>query len=339
MHLIMTTIDFGRVPKTKPYLFADALEIWAGLSNHGPVSKTDAHSLILTSVTDATELLDIDEPDLDDNEYPDGDSGSEISSREQRYIDECYRQLEYRINEFSDVYPFTLQSEVLKLKDDLSDLNMLYLFLLLASRSRTFGGNRGLTQRIANVFEEVCKDSLQKLMNSDARVIMFGPTSEDRGALFDSNLRRALPKLASFMGMTMAPDWSPSAEKAQGDGKIDLVGVQRLDQAQGGWNVFIGQCAAMEEEKNWEPKRAQADIKFHASRFHFTVPAQAVMFIPVCFRQPDGLWVNKGSADNVILMDRVRILRNFGGDEDSVEKVREFIQREFAIGEMTTAAA
>lgn len=324
-------IDFGRIHKTRPHLFADTVEIFAAFAAGGPVSKTDVITLIDTSVIAEEDLLDIDQPDLDDNDHPDGTPMVNISEAKQGYADDCFLQLEYRQRAFGDSYPFFIKNEMLYVQPDLSDRMYLYLFLLAASRSRTFKEVAGLGKKLADSFEEICRDTLYHLMNGSAEVVMFGPNSQDRNARFDSNLRKAIPLLASFMGAQIPADWRENDEAAQGDGKLDLIGCQKLDDLQGGWNVYLGQCAAQEDEGNWEKKRQEAVASSHRGRFHFHVDPQSVLFIPVCFRNSDGNWARKNYTAGVIVMDRLRIMLRAQEDDPGVSVAKELIEKNFSV--------
>jgi len=323
-------IRIGKVHKTKPHMFADAVEISAVI-NDAPISEADMLSLIRMSVTPATELMNIDELDVDDNNYEDTLTEAEITDREQGYVVDCLIQLEYRTEQYGDTYPFTLENDLLLLKSNLSNSNRLYLFLLFASRSRTVI-KKGFKNRVADKFEEVCKTALQKLMSPSAEVIMFGPSAPDRVDKFDTNLRLAIPMLAKFMGANVSNKFDATKIAPQGDGQLDLIGVHTLDASEGGWHVFIGQCAAHEDEKTWKKKRFEAFPVNHRARFEFQVDPQGVMFIPVCFRCADGTWVDANSATGIILMDRQRILFNVNDNELCANSVNEFLADELEIG-------
>ncbi len=317
-------LSIGRIQKTKPYLFADAIEVACAFGGESPVSKTDAFSLIQNAVAPGEESLDVDEPDLDDDNVADDAGGVEINKRIQSYIDECFRQIEYRTREFGDSYPFAIEGESVSLKTALAPSQKLYLLLLASSRIRTFSKYSGMKQRLADAFEMISKSCLKNIVPSTAEVIGFGPNSADRNSKFGTNLVEALPKLAEFMGMNLKNDWQ-SHVKPQGDLGIDLVGVQKLDDNQGGWSVFLGQCAAHEEAESWHKKRAEAKIEFYSYAFSYSVQSQAVLFIPVCFRQPNGRWAEERYTDAVILMDRVRILRQIANDDEIAGAASDFL--------------
>lgn len=318
-------IEIGRVDKTRPHLLADTLEIMC-ISTGGPISTTDAIGLMRSSVAPAEEALAIDEPDLNDDGIPDDEPSSATQARLSKYADDCFLQLEYRAGAFGTAYPFEVKGETLRLRKQYDPRQCLYLLLLYASRTRTFRARKGLTQELADFFEFIGRDALMRLMPADAEVVMFGPNSTDRAERFGKNLRDALPLLAEFMGIHMAPDWAPEDNAPQGDASIDLVGVQKLDDSKGGWNIYMGQCAAQEKHETWEKKRLEADLEYHKDKFHSKVRAQAVLFVPSCFRQANGEWATKSAASNVILMDRLRILSVIHDQDPSIQGSCAFLQ-------------
>lgn len=322
----MGTINVGRVSKTRPHLLADVVETLCAFELQS-YSKTDLLTTISNATKPAEESLEFDDLDRDDDGVLDDESQPKNTQRNQAYVDEGFAQLEFRSKSLKNFYPFDLQSDYITLKRRLNWKHLYYLFLLAASRSRSFGSGRK-TQEIASLFELVCRDSLRRLMNDRASVVMFGPTTRDRRVKFDSDLRKAIPKLAAFMGMDLSPKWDPSKIQPQGDGKIDLVGVQKLDDLGAtGWNVFLAQCAAHEDEQSWERKKYESDISYHSSKFHYAVKSQSVLFVPGFFRDTNGSWAKDGPADGVILMDRVRILQHLKQSDSSSIRVKAFVQQ------------
>ncbi|MGF9694675.1 hypothetical protein AAIH46_17785 [Rhizobium sp. 0TCS1.26] len=142
---------------------------------------------------------------------------------------------------------------------------------------------------------------------------MFGPNSVARRTRFSGGLSAALPALTAVMGMGLKPGWERNFGTS-GDAKIDLVGVYNFNDSARGFKVVIGQCAAMEEEKNWERKRQEAQLFTRSGSFDYLVEPDAVLFIPVCYRQPDGDWVNSDYVSSVVTVDRVRILNILAHD-------------------------
>jgi hypothetical protein len=328
----MVELAIGRVQKTKPYLFADAIELICAFDSQSPFSKTDAFTLLQEAVVSAEESLELDEPDLDDNNYDDNLGGVEITERVQGYIDECFRQFEYRQEEFGDDYPFEVTNEAINIKDGLSSRQNLYLAILATSRIRTFNRITGSKQKLADLFEILSAKALNNLLPDTATIVSFGPNSFDRKKKFGTNLRDAIPKLAKFMGLELTNGWDANLQP-QGDARIDLVGVQELDQSEGGWNVFVAQCAAHEEPKTWNPKRIETRIDTYHYLFSYSVAWQPVLFIPGCFRQSNGKWADRRYVDSVILIDRVRLLRLIEADSDFDTKISKILNEALTVNE------
>ncbi|MEO0369111.1 MAG: hypothetical protein AAF197_10055 [Pseudomonadota bacterium] len=293
------------------------------------MSKTDAYSLLLNAVSPGEEALDADEQDLDDDNLDDELDGTEKNELLQGQVDECFRQIEYRVAAFGDHYPFVLEQGSLSLKQNLTAHQQFYLILLAASRTRTFNSITGFKQRLADVFEAQSLFCLKQMLPDEADVVSFGPTSEDRQQRFGSNLLDALPRLAKLMGVEMTNGWDQDLSP-QGDAGIDLVGVQKLDTSQGGWNVFLAQCAAHEEASSWSKKRAEAKLSFYHYLFSYSVESQGVLFIPGCFRQANGKWAQRRYTDGVIVMDRLRLMRIISDCDNLPDAFEEFFDQNLA---------
>lgn len=297
--------SIGRVERTRPHLLADTAELAILFGGYSQVSESDLASIIRQSPSAAADLLPLDQPDIDDDGMPDGLGGAELNARELRYIEECFRQIEFRVRAFDEFYPFDIKEGCLTLHDTLTDEHFLYIFLVACARTRSFG--RQVTNRLANEFEGVCAVALAKMVAPTAAVIKFGPEARRQGGDFSTNLIEAIPVLAERMGCDLARNWEKNLA-AQGDGKIDLVAIFPFDRFSKGYHVIIAQCASMEDEASWNRKRQEAKSDFLRGFFHSLVDAQAALFIPACFRQSDGSWVDDNDVSGVIVIDRLRIV-------------------------------
>lgn len=305
--------QIGRVPHTKPHLLADTAEIALAYGEYEQMSQTDILTIIRTASKTADELLPLDEEDIDDNEYSDDLDGSQITDREQGYVEECFRQIEFRSAAFGAAYPFDHSDETLTLKEEITPIQKIYLLLLACSRVRSFKG-KGITQKLADAFEEISAACMKYLMPESSEIYMFGPNFRDKN-IFPGGLQEALQVLTSRMGMRLKTGWEKNYGSS-GDGKLDLVAICRLDDHAPGFHVLIGQCASMENENDWQKKRSEALLSFQSAAFDFLVEPQGVLFIPVCFRQPDGDWVNGNNVSRVITLDRLRIISLLNNESD-----------------------
>lgn len=308
--------SLGRVVATRSHLLADTIEIAIAFGEYEQISVTDTIGIILNAAKDETELLNLDEPDLDDNDVADDLGEPEISQKQQTKAENAFRQMEFRAASLKDFYPFIIDGEVVSLKRDLSEPNKLYLLLLACSRTRSFKGKKGAVQALADCFEEISAVCLRNMISPFGEVFMFGPNSDDRKNVFGSKLEEAIPALCDKMGMSIAPNWKPP-KGSSGDAKIDIIGVYGFGDTANGIDVIIGQCASIEDEKNWQKKRQEADFETKRGTFHFIVKPTAALFIPVFYRSPDGNWIDEDMVSGVIAIDRYRILNTIFAGTDA----------------------
>jgi hypothetical protein len=73
--------------------------------------------------------------------------------------------------------------------------------------------------------------------------------------------------------------------------------------------VFFGQCAA--QQHHWPEKRFEAHYATHERFMSFFHKPGVFLFIPVCYRGPDGNWVDT-VAHATILVDRLRLVKLMG---------------------------
>ncbi|MEJ6781792.1 hypothetical protein [Aminobacter sp. Piv2-1] len=323
--------EIGRVAYTRPHLLADTAEIAIAYGGYDQISSNDLLTIIKSTPRPDDELLPLEEEDVDDNNVEDGLDGAEINAQEQSYIDECMRQIRFRASSFGSMYPFVFDGDVLSLKKRISSDNRVYLFLLACARTRSFK-IKGTPQRLADAFEKICAECLRRIVSSHGDVYMFGPNSSDRKKKFSSNLRKAIPILASKIGMRLKHGWERNYTSS-GDGKIDLIGVYNFDNRALGLPVFLGQCASIEDEQQWQKKRLEAKFSSRSGSFDYLVEPQGILFIPGCYRQPDGDWVNSDLVSDVVTIDRLRlmaILKGYSGMRQLMDELYEKTEIKYA---------
>lgn len=307
------TFKIGRVAYTRPYLLADTAELALLYGSFDQISEGDLLSIIKQSPKSAGELMPLSDPDIDGDGEDDRLDGAEQTDQQQKYIEECFRQIEFRISAFGDAYPFELKQNILYAKNDHSAYQTLYIFLLCCARTRSF--SKRSMNRLADEFEKVCGRALAKMLPDNASVYLFGPNARRAGGIFSTNLIQAIPTLARLMGTDLGRNWQRNLNP-QGDGKIDLIGIVPFDTFSHGYHVIIGQCAAMEDESNWQKKRLEALALSRRGLFAPLVDPQAALFFPACFRGPDGQWVDLDDVSGVIPIDRLRLVHVFSVSND-----------------------
>lgn len=276
--------------RNDPHLLADSAELSLCFGGYDQVSEDDLLSIIRRDETNKTQAAM-------------GLRGVESTKIEQEQVEDCFRALKYRVSVYGDDYPFKITAKVVEIKEGLGVKEMLYLFLLVCSRLGAFSSK--LTNMIASEFELLSKEAMYNLMPKGSDVYVFGANSSDRKTYFNKNLTKAIPILAKKANFQLTGGWETTVGSS-GDGKLDVIGINDFPDKNSPSIVMLGQCAA--RATNWSGKRYEADFNYHKSRFHAQIDPVAVLFIPVCYRQPSGNWVNSSEIDNVIAIDRQRML-------------------------------
>jgi hypothetical protein len=300
----MTMMNFkiGELHPNTPHLFADLAELLL-LINYGgrrSLHRSDIES-VLTSGTISHEEID-DEDDEDDFR---GTSSAERNGRIERQVDDIMTHLGYRAGALSAFYPFQFDGDKLTLHESLDSKQRVYRLLLACSRLRSFD-SRGVAQRWAGSFTELSKIALIGLLPQHATVRIFDANSQDRRDYYSTDLRQALRRLGSDLGVAVN-EIECDKQAPQGDAGLDLVGV--IDLVDGASTSFaiLGQCGA--QETNWPKKTLEAHSIKCRHFFHIQFDYPGVMFTPVCFRTATGEWFNNGSTNGIYLADRSRILK------------------------------
>jgi hypothetical protein len=183
----------GELLPNTPHLFADLAELLALINFTGrfDLHKNDlltitAHSSIsLTEVEDEEKAIKLESCD------------AEITDRQERQLEDVWRQLEYRQMSMNELYPFVVQGDTISLKTKLTSIQRVYSFLLACSRLRSFPEAGGVRQQWAKNFAKVSKFAMMALVPNHASVRIFDANSDDRRNYYSTDLRKAL-KIMTF---------------------------------------------------------------------------------------------------------------------------------------------
>lgn len=224
------------------------------------------------------------------------------------------QHIEMRKTVFGDGYPFeTDAGPVLRLKEELSDTQRVYLGLLICATLEHF---KHLTHRakLTKQFERMSADALREYLGDAAQVHVFG-TGTQKGDRYSGNawtrLRRLSSDLALPLGVTR--DQIPTS----GDRGLDLIGWFPLaeGEAEHGRLILAAQCGA---GLDWPEKQSSSGPARWRNILKMTVPWSNAMFIPYCFRSPDGSWWDSTVLEESILFDRQRLTTLL---DDRIEEV------------------
>ena len=213
--------------------------------------------------------------------------------------------MRWRVSAFGPNYPFAVATnqQSITAPDNLSDLQRAYVLLLLCSNLAHAG--RAHTQALTEVFERLAHCALKKIWPQPAEVRAFGKNN----AQYAGTKSERMQKLAVDLGCRPAIDPSKFRVGDSGDGGIDLAAWLDLDDHLGENKISaLVQCACSRE--NWSAKQYEINSGRLGRLFNPTTPWMEVMCIPLCFRDNNGRWAVEGDVGNVVLVDRLRLLRH-----------------------------
>jgi hypothetical protein len=303
----MMAFNIGDLMPNTPHLFADIAELMVLMNLTG---NYDLHRDQLVSISrqGTLSVADIDFDAFDEAR----ESGEELQSREKSQLEDVWTQLEFREKFFGYFYPFEVQGNSIKIKGNVSRLcdslppeQRLYCFLLSCSRLRSFE-NYTSANLWPKFFTLLCKSALQTLSSDCFNTKIFDADSSDRYSYYGTNLRDALPVLGRDLGVIQVYHRNINKLHHRGDAGFDLVSVMNFGDGTTTNFAILGQCGA--QEKNWPDKTLEAHSFNLQHLFHTNFIFPSVMFTPVCYRDSDGTWVDEKPTNQVVLLDRKRIL-------------------------------
>jgi len=221
-----------------------------------------------------------------------------------RSIRGWFDYIQARQEQFGELYPYTFDSttNTIHLKR-MSTRRKLYIFLLVSSNLENFTDDSAKTA-FRNHFELVCKVALKEYLPKPTNVHMFGANPLNRGKYRGKTWER-VSKLADDINETLKAREEDFSQYSTGDRGLDLVAWIPHKDSAGGKAIFFAQCGTGD---NWEVK--QNDTR-HGGRWGRIIdcvePPLNLMFIPICYRAPDGEWYNPTRVYSV-LFDRFRLM-------------------------------
>ncbi len=299
--------SYGVINDRAPHLVADLCEIICFFENR-EVSRGDIESFLNENGGDGL---------LQDLEIDDA-SSAEANEKFQALSEDVMRHLDYRRAAFGHWYPFTVEGDILIPVDNPTSRQLSYATLLGFSRLRMFP-QADITAFAAD-FEVLCLEASMALAR-DWNVVHFGVGGRDR-AQFGNRLKDALRALATRLNEIPVEQYIEELSNHNvGDAGIDIILFKDWGDNARSIPAYFGQCAS--QQQTWPAKRFEASSLNLSRYFNFFHPPGTILFIPVCYRNVDGSWIN-ASGHATLLIDRLRLLRllderidHTGGDVDA----------------------
>lgn len=239
--------------------------------------------------------------DLQDRFFgePDDNNSIENNDEKESFIDGLYILIGERISQFGKLYPFKIIDEnTLLLKDNLSDSQKLYLFLLLSSSLDIF---KSFNSELTSDFESLSHEALQKFLPK-AKVKSFGKNTEYKGTARDK-----IQELAKDIGLQIREsEISQVGKRNVQDCGLDVVCWLPFEDNCQNKVLFLCQCAC---GKKFGYKQYETHKFANYFDFYKTKPRHT-MFIPYSLINPKNgkFYHSDYIEDDCLLFERLRIL-------------------------------
>lgn len=220
-------------------------------------------------------------------------------------LDDCLRHLSWRTAAFHDYYPFSvdLRDQMMTAPQMLIDKPKLYVFLLLCANLPFLPAPY---TPLTDAFERLAVLALQQSWPKGGTVRPFGKNLTN----YAGQKWERLNALAADIGATGLCTEATFRARDSGDGGIDVAAWYNLEDSHERKNVpaALAQCACSRDD--WS--RKQTEISYARLAAHVLTPTHPwmqLLFIPQSFRNSLGTWAVPGEVGQIVLYDRLRILK------------------------------
>jgi hypothetical protein len=279
--------------KSSQHIYADYVELVAVVYNDY-VSKSE----ILDRLNDNGNKFSVENKSLD------GEFGSLATERDDignGWINLVYEVIKDRVNLFDDKYPFILNENGLKLKDDINQHHKQYLLLLLCSSLNFF---KDVQDVLTTEFEIISEKVLKNYLPSNASVLPFGNNSA-----FTGNAREKIRNLGNLLNIHPTDIKERDIEQipiqSSKEEGLDLIGWIPFSDKIPNQLVILVQCGC---GKPWFSKRFETSRYENFFSFYRQPPIHS-LFIPYSLYKNDGVFhFSKNIVTPTLIFDRYRLM-------------------------------
>lgn len=292
------TIDAPNAAKYIEHIYADYVELNALFSKE-EVTIADISDK-LRDIGDCNVLetseLDTIEEELDEIASLEAERNDIIDERFYSLFDICRdRESLYLPNE----YPFSICGNQIRLKEQLSEKQKTYIFLLLCSNLNYF---KQIQSELTGDFELLSLYALKSFLPLKAMVKSFGKNSG-----YSGNAIAKIRTLASEIGIKVNEDYisciSPNNVQERG---CDIVAWIPFRDRISNMFIALGQCAC---GRDWDIK--QSDTEFFKGYFDVKKTPLHIMFIPYAISNTGDKFHQHDRVLDHLFFDRKRIIEQF----------------------------
>ena len=270
---------------TKLYLYADYFEL-VSLINHDKVGVGE----MLDRLKDEGILnVDIDK---------DSDTAS-IKDNDETFVKNVFGLIQQRQFEYNEFYPFKYQSSFIEVKDNITDQQKLYVFLLMASNLYLF---KDFEAELTTEFEKVSKLALKNYLPDSAIVKGFGKASDYSGITIDK-----IRRLAIDMNVDVNEKYlSTISTRATQDLGLDIVAWLPFKDTIGNFISVFAQCAC---GKDWNKKLSETR-RYNKFLNIYLSQIDHALFIPYSMVDYNNntFYEHHEFGDPILIFERNRIL-------------------------------
>jgi hypothetical protein len=210
-----------------------------------------------------------------------------------------------RQNVYGLHYPFRVQNNIISLQSQPTNIQKAYIILLMSSDLRIYDAAN--INRLGHHFEALCEGPFSRLVSNNATVKFFGSGA---GTImrtdYAGNLQTRIRALANDIGLdTTNAIEDPDELSPTGDAGLDWVAWAAFPDQLNHQPLFFGQCAC---GSNWVDKQHETSLARWRNYFDINQPVHHIHFLPRSFRRINKEWLQKTAIEDVILIDRPRLL-------------------------------
>ena len=234
------------------------------------------------------------------------ESAAEEDDKYAARTDELFRFFEFRSNLYGNSYPFKLERGVLYLKEEALDssIHLLYIYLLCCSNLSYF--NKKVERPLLTTeFEVISQIATKNILPTNSTIHLVGKNSLGGESVYKGKLYNKLVMISKDLGeqLIVSEDEFPITDS--GDGGLDLLGWINFEDSLNSRIVFVAQSKCSPEW--YRPKSAGQMMR---SYMNLNNPPNDLYFIPFCFRKLGHKWHQSRRLRDLVLFDRVRIMRS-----------------------------
>ena len=303
-------------PQIDIYIWIDHIELICLVSEDREISKADIVDRFRERIDDLGEGEDTD-PENDEIDIHNEPDPAAIVDNWNRRINDWFRHMQYRKGAFSESYPFDVEGDLIKVKENLTVVQKLYVYLLLAANLRYLKSQQ---QLITGNFEMLSCEVLKSCMPTDSEVHIFG-TAAREGAKFTGRLRDKIKRLATEINENVVLPEEKISTYDTGDNGLDIVAWLPLGDKSGGLPLAFGQCACTTE---WDVKQHSCEPGRWRKVLSLTASPAVYVFIPCCFRDGQGEWHKPQDIGDTVVIDRQRFVYLLRNKIECFEKQQSF---------------